>query len=186
MFEDFAKRLATCSCFLGLMMKSVIGMEDQGLILKDSARFDYAKGPDDIISNVHPGRDIENRWRKSLIPVRDILLKTTISVEEYEQIGLELRRCMLFFSSEGSFVLDKLLVFSSISLLKKGVNDLVGSSFYPQNEALEAVFLDEKNLTRDEFCYLFLFLAKKTNDEKYFPIAFLEEALDNIREKREK
>lgn len=160
-------------------------MNEYGLTLKESARFDYIKQLDDIITNTRPGESIVNKWRKGLIPVKKILNKETISVEEYEQIGLEIQRSLLFFSSEGSFVLDKLLVFTSISLLKKGVNHLIGSSFYPSNEFLESVFLDGKNLTQDEFWYLFVFLAKKTNNDKFFPSKFLEEALDNIRKERE-
>lgn len=166
------------------MMETVMEMEENGLTIKESARFDYSKELDDFISNIQPGHDIENRWRKSLIPVRETLNKEKISADEYNQIGLEMQRVSLLFSDE--MVLSKLLVYSSVKLLKKGVNHLVGSSFYPSNEALESVFLDGKNLTQDEYKYIFVFLARKTNDEIVFPSNFLEDALDNIRKEREK
>lgn len=111
----------------------------------------YAIDIQGIIHNIHSDNMMMDWCKKELEKVHAILVKPTISVEEYEKMYSITSEILPEFSGKDKKILKKILSVSIFKLLDHGVHNFIGSSFYPDEEDLESIKIDGKSVTPEEF-----------------------------------
>lgn len=111
----------------------------------------YAIDIQGIIHNIHSDNLMMNWCKKELEKVHAILVKPTVSVEEYKKIYSIASEILPEFSGKDKKILKKILSVSIFKLLDHGVYNFIGSSFYPDEEDLENIKIDGKSVTSEEF-----------------------------------
>ena len=69
--------------------------------------------------------------------------------------------CLMFLTALGVHLLNKIAVFSVFHLLKAGVYDFIGASFYPEEEDLLDIKIEGQSPTADDFCEIQETLQRK-------------------------
>lgn len=131
------------------------------ITINESMRGPYRANLAAIISRTPVALD----WYKSkLVLIDSELQKTEGSVVDYKKICSETMNVLPSFLGDDERILSKILVFSIFHVLKEGIYDFIGSSFYPKEPDLESIILDGTILTPSEFMRIQTLLEEKLED----------------------
>ncbi|MDR0581077.1 MAG: hypothetical protein LBG04_03130 [Holosporaceae bacterium] len=153
------------------------------LTIDEGKRAEYGSALANVISYIQTGNTMLDWSKNKLTSASRILEKTSVSTEDYGQVCSIVMSVLPSFSHKEERVLSKILTFSLFHVLKEDVYDFIGSSFYPEDEDLDAIMLEGKKLTSVEFIQIQAVLEKDLEDGIVDNGSF-SKALDSIKKRR--